>query len=196
MAEESGRSFAQRDKLMEIESKVQKLWSEGDVFHAEPKDAKPKEGEKFYGNFPFPYMNGYLHLGHAFSLSKLEFAVAYHRLRGANVLLSFAFHCTGMLMMASADKLKREIERFGNAPIFPVVKEEEIVESPRNKMEKVGLHRILFGFMILKMKFSYGHISLMINLQCLLLFSGHGRTKVGWLWYWPRIGASAMVTSA
>lgn len=34
---------------------------------------------KFFGNFPYPYMNGMLHLGHAFSLSKLEFASAYHR---------------------------------------------------------------------------------------------------------------------
>lgn len=41
-------------------------------------------------------MNGVLHLGHAFSLSKLEFAAAYHRLRGDNVLFPQGFHCTGM----------------------------------------------------------------------------------------------------
>jgi valyl-tRNA synthetase len=41
-------------------------------------------------------MNGMLHLGHAFSLSKLEFASAYHRLKGEEVLFPFAFHCTGM----------------------------------------------------------------------------------------------------
>ena len=27
---------------------------------------------KFFGNFPYPYMNGLLHLGHAFSLSKVN----------------------------------------------------------------------------------------------------------------------------
>ena len=27
--------------------------------------------EKFFGTFPYPYMNGLLHLGHAFSLSKV-----------------------------------------------------------------------------------------------------------------------------
>ena len=27
---------------------------------------------KFFGNFPYPYMNGLLHLGHAFSLSKVQ----------------------------------------------------------------------------------------------------------------------------
>lgn len=41
-------------------------------------------------------MNGVLHLGHAFSLSKLEFAAAYHRLRGDNVLFPQGFHCTSM----------------------------------------------------------------------------------------------------
>ncbi|KAJ7944735.1 Leucine--tRNA ligase, cytoplasmic [Quillaja saponaria] len=85
----------------------------------------PAPGEKFFGNFPFPYMNGYLHLGHAFSLSKLEFAAAYHRLRGANVLLPFAFHCTGMPIKASADKLAREIQQYGNPPVFPSEVEEQ-----------------------------------------------------------------------
>lgn len=28
--------------------------------------------EKFFGTFPYPYMNGLLHLGHAFSLSKVR----------------------------------------------------------------------------------------------------------------------------
>ncbi|XP_022841477.1 leucine--tRNA ligase, cytoplasmic-like isoform X1 [Olea europaea var. sylvestris] len=129
MAEESGNSFARRDRLLEIESEVQKWWEEGDVFKAEAKDLSPEPGDKFFGNFPFPYMNGFLHLGHAFSLSKLEFAAAYHRLRGASVLLPFAFHCTGMPIKASADKIKREIEMFGYPPVFPVVKEEEDAEQ-------------------------------------------------------------------
>lgn len=52
--------------------------------------------EKFFGNFPYPYMNGLLHLGHAFSLSKLEFAAAYHRMCGKKVLFPQGFHTTGM----------------------------------------------------------------------------------------------------
>jgi len=124
MASETSRSFVRRDRLREIESKVQKWWEEKQVFKSEPGNKPPQQGEKFFGNFPFPYMNGYLHLGHAFSLSKLEFAAAFHRLRGANVLLPFAFHCTGMPIKASADKLAREIQQFGNPPVFP----EEIEE--------------------------------------------------------------------
>lgn len=132
MATEGGKSFARRDKLLEIESKVRVWWDEKDVFKAEPAEKPPQPGEKFFGNFPFPYMNGFLHLGHAFSLSKLEFAAAYHRLRGANVLLPFAFHCTGMPIKASADKLAREIQQFGNPPTFP----HEVVEEEPNPKEE------------------------------------------------------------
>ncbi|XP_058097646.1 leucine--tRNA ligase, cytoplasmic-like [Magnolia sinica] len=125
---EGGRSFARRDQLLEIQAEVQKRWEENDVFKAESHEKPPELGEKFFGNFPYPYMNGSLHLGHAFSLSKLEFASAYHRLRGSNVLLPFAFHCTGMPIKASADKLAREIEQFGNPPIFPSTEDEASVE--------------------------------------------------------------------
>ncbi|OWM65697.1 hypothetical protein CDL15_Pgr017194 [Punica granatum] len=72
-------------------------------------------------------MNGYLHLGHAFSFSKLEFAAAFHRLRGANVLLPFAFHCTGMPIKVAADKLAREAQQLGDPPAsFPKKEEEQV----------------------------------------------------------------------
>nr|XP_027198028.1 leucine--tRNA ligase, cytoplasmic-like [Dermatophagoides pteronyssinus] len=64
---------------------------------------------KFFITFPYPYMNGRLHLGHAFSLSKCEFATRFHRLLGENVLFPFAFHCTGMPIAASADKIRNEL---------------------------------------------------------------------------------------
>ena len=35
---------------------------------------KGTPAEKFYGTFPYPYMNGLLHLGHAFSLSKVQYS--------------------------------------------------------------------------------------------------------------------------
>ncbi|XP_024188542.1 leucine--tRNA ligase, cytoplasmic isoform X1 [Rosa chinensis] len=130
MAEEGGKSFARRDRLLEIEAKARNWWEEKQVFRAESCEKPPGPGEKFFGNFPFPYMNGFLHLGHAFSLSKLEFAAAYHRLRGANVLLPFAFHCTGMPIKASADKLTREIQQFGEPPVFP-----EKVEKGNEEVE-------------------------------------------------------------
>eukprot|EP00850_Spirogloea_muscicola_P017139 SM000144S00687 [mRNA] locus=s144:372085:383178:+ [translate_table: standard] len=63
-------------------------------------------------------MNGRLHLGHAFTFSKVEFAAAYHRLQGARVLWPFGFHCTGMPIKACADKLQRECQMFGCPPNF------------------------------------------------------------------------------
>ncbi|KAL5982879.1 hypothetical protein ACLOJK_016957 [Asimina triloba] len=130
---DAGRSFRRRDDLLDIQNAVQKRWEEEGVFKAEPGERPPEPCEKFFGNFPYPYMNGSLHLGHAFSLSKLEFASAYHRLRGCNVLLPFAFHCTGMPIKATADKLAREIEQFGNPPVFPSVADDVNVETENER---------------------------------------------------------------
>ncbi|RRT66702.1 hypothetical protein B296_00039985 [Ensete ventricosum] len=102
---EEGRSFVRRDQLLKIQSEVQKRWEENKVFEVDAGNKPPKEVEKFFGNFPYPYMNGLLHLGHAFTVSKLEFGAACRRLCGCNVLLPFAFHCTGMPIKESADKL-------------------------------------------------------------------------------------------
>jgi leucyl-tRNA synthetase len=125
---EGGKSRARTKQLVDIQHVVQEHWEEHRVFEAEPGSRPLVPGEKFFGSFPYPYMNGLLHLGHAFSLSKLEFGAAYHRLRGSNVLLPFAFHCTGMPIKASADKLAREIEQYGNPPVFPLVEENSIAE--------------------------------------------------------------------
>lgn len=38
-------------------------------------------------------MNGSLHLGHAFTISKIEFAAGFERMRGKRVLWPVGFHC-------------------------------------------------------------------------------------------------------
>ncbi|KAF0926934.1 hypothetical protein E2562_028421 [Oryza meyeriana var. granulata] len=129
-----GKSFARRDLLLKIQSEVQKCWEENKVFEAKSGDTPPSPGEKFFGNFTYPYMNGMLHLGHAFTLSKLEFGAAYHRLRGSNVLLPFAFHCTVMPIKASADKLAKEIQQYGNPPVFPSVDKNLKVELRNDRI--------------------------------------------------------------
>jgi len=63
----------------------------------------------FMITFPYPYMNGKLHLGHLFSLSKCDFYAYFKRQQGYNVLFPFAFHCTGMPISASAYKLNEEL---------------------------------------------------------------------------------------
>ncbi|XP_062232489.1 leucine--tRNA ligase, cytoplasmic-like [Phragmites australis] len=129
---DGGNCFARRDLLVQIQDEMQKLWEESKVFEANSGDKPPSPGEKFFGNFTYPYMNGVLHLGHAFTLSKLEFAAAYHRLCGSNVLVPFAFHCTGMPIKASADKLAREMEQYGNPPVFPSVDKDDSKTNGNN----------------------------------------------------------------
>ncbi|WUR03380.1 leucine-tRNA ligase (LARS1) [Vairimorpha necatrix] len=67
------------------------------------------EKQKFFVTFPYPYMNGKLHLGHLFSISKSDFESYYKELQGYNVLFPLGFHCTGMPIAALAKKLKDEL---------------------------------------------------------------------------------------
>ena len=76
-------------------------------------------------------MNGRLHLGHTFTITKCEFDVGYKRMKGVNTFFPFAFHCTGMPIAAAADKIKREIEDFGNPPVFPLFEEEKKDDGPK-----------------------------------------------------------------
>lgn len=99
-------------------------------------------------------MNGRLHLGHTFSMSKCEFAVRYQRMKGKHVLFPFGFHCTGMPIKACADKLKREIELYGNPPVFPA-NENEVEEAVNDdiviKDKSKGKKASLFKFALFNM---------------------------------------------
>lgn len=101
-----------RDFLADIEHKVQRMWSEEKAWEENAPIALEKDTEQqgYMATFPYPYMNGMLHLGHAFTVSKAEFAIAYQRMRGKKCLFPFGFHCTGMPIKASADKLVKEYE--------------------------------------------------------------------------------------
>ncbi|XP_036702261.1 leucine--tRNA ligase, cytoplasmic [Balaenoptera musculus] len=114
------------DFLKKIEKEVQQKWDAKKVFEVNASNLeKQTSKDKYFVTFPYPYMNGRLHLGHTFSLSKCEFAVGYQRLKGKTCLFPFGLHCTGMPVKACADKLKREIELYGCPPDFPDEEEEE-----------------------------------------------------------------------
>nr|XP_004611285.1 unnamed protein product [Sorex araneus] len=124
MAERKGT--AKVDFLKKIEKEVQQKWDTEKVFEVNASKLEKQAGKgKYFVTFPYPYMNGRLHLGHTFSLSKCEFAVGYQRLKGKSCLFPFGLHCTGMPIKACADKLKREIELYGCPPDFPEEEEEE-----------------------------------------------------------------------
>ncbi|KAG8008559.1 Leucine--tRNA ligase, partial [Nibea albiflora] len=121
------KGTAKLDFLRKIELEIQEKWEREKTFE---QDAPTTIGEstnknKYFVTFPYPYMNGRLHLGHTFSLSKCEFAVGYQALKGKKCLFPFGLHCTGMPIKACADKLKREMELYGNPPQFPDEEEED-----------------------------------------------------------------------
>ena len=79
-------------------------------------------------------MNGVLHAGHSFTLSKVEFSTGFERMNGKRALFPLGFHCTGMPIKASADKIKREIEEFGED--FSGAPAEDVEEQPKEKVKR------------------------------------------------------------
>lgn len=72
------------------------------------------EREKYFITFPYPYMNGRLHIGHAFTLKKVDVLARARRMMGFNVMFPFGFHGTGTPIVACADKVKNELCTFTN----------------------------------------------------------------------------------
>jgi len=125
------KGFAKRDALRTNEIAVQALWESNHVFESNATDDDDTR-EKFLVTFPYPYSNGHLHIGHAFSLTKSVFRAQFERHMGKNVLFPFAFHCTGMPIQAAANKLKTELATYGTPPQFP----EDASTAARIEMEE------------------------------------------------------------
>lgn len=85
------KSHARRDLLIDIAQKAQKRWNEEKCFEQDAplKGTKEYDQPKHFVTFPYPYMNGTLHLGHTFSLTKTEFSMGYERLKGKKTLWPF-----------------------------------------------------------------------------------------------------------
>ncbi|KAI5966828.1 CDC60 [Candida pseudojiufengensis] len=136
-----------RDALIEIEKKYQKQWAEEKLFEVdaptfeecpiENVEEVREKYPKFFSTMAYPYMNGVLHAGHAFTLSKVEFATGFERMNGKRALFPLGFHCTGMPIKAAADKIKREVELFGKdfsgAPSEDEEEDDEPVKKEENK---------------------------------------------------------------
>lgn len=59
------------------------------------------------------YVNGVPHLGHGFTVSKVDFTARAARAAGKRTLYPQGYHATGMPIKACADKLANEIALFG-----------------------------------------------------------------------------------
>ncbi|KAH9813625.1 hypothetical protein DFH28DRAFT_1029218 [Melampsora americana] len=136
-----GENFTKRDDLIKFEKNAQLKWAQMKVFETDSPhvndstltdltpDQLREKYPKFFGTFPYPYMNGSLHLGHAFTISKIEFAVGFERMRGKRALFPVGWHATGMPIKSASDKIIRELELFGN-DLEKFVNPDAVAEEP------------------------------------------------------------------
>jgi leucyl-tRNA synthetase len=111
--------------LREIEEKWTRKWIQDKVFEADPDKSRPK----VFVTFPFPYMNGPLHLGHAFTSTRCDVYARYKRMQGYNVLFPWAWHLTGEPIAGAAERIRKGDE--SQIRIF-----REIDKVPEEELEK------------------------------------------------------------
>ena len=92
----------------QIEEKWQAEWEKAGVFEADP---DPKK-EKFMVTFPYPYMNGPLHVGHAFTATRVDVYARFKRMQGYNVLWPWAWHWTGQPLLGASERVSKGDEDF------------------------------------------------------------------------------------
>ena len=92
----------------EIEQKWLSKWEAAHVFEADP-DPKRK---KIMVTFPFPYMNGPLHVGHTFTASRVDVYARFKRMQGYNVLWPWGWHWTGQPLLGASQRVARGDEAF------------------------------------------------------------------------------------
>ncbi len=94
--------------LRQNERKWQLLWQKARLFEADPDPAK----SKFFVTFPYPYMNGPLHVGHAFTASRVDAYARFKRMQGYNVLFPWAWHWTGQPLVGASERVKKGDQNF------------------------------------------------------------------------------------
>ena len=87
----------------QTEQKWQKNWETAKIFEADPDKARPK----FFVTFPYAYMNGPLHAGHAFTASRVDAYARFKRMQGYNVLFPWAWHWTGQPLVGASERVKK-----------------------------------------------------------------------------------------
>jgi len=89
--------------LKQIEEKWQKNWETAKIFEANPDPTK----QKFFITFPYAYMNGPLHAGHAFTASRTDVYARFKRMQGYNVLFPWAWHWTGQPLLGASNRVAK-----------------------------------------------------------------------------------------
>lgn len=85
-----------------IEKKWQEKWREAKIF-----EANIDERPKFFVTFPYPYLNGTIHVGAAFTAFRVDSYARFKRMQGFNVLYPQGFHATGEPILGAIERLKQ-----------------------------------------------------------------------------------------
>jgi leucyl-tRNA synthetase len=109
----------------QIEEKWQAKWENARVFEADP-DPKRK---KIFVTFPYPYMNGPLHVGHTFTATRVDAYARFKRMQGYNVLWPWAWHWTGQPLLGASQRVAK-----GDAEYIRVLREVDGV--PEEELKK------------------------------------------------------------
>eukprot|EP00211_Chloroparvula_japonica_P000343 CAMPEP_0119139140 /NCGR_PEP_ID=MMETSP1310-20130426/26962_1 /TAXON_ID=464262 /ORGANISM="Genus nov. species nov., Strain RCC2339" /LENGTH=1099 /DNA_ID=CAMNT_0007130403 /DNA_START=156 /DNA_END=3452 /DNA_ORIENTATION=+ len=145
---------AKRDFLQAVEGEVQARWEKEKAWELDAlEEWSEDDKQKCMVCFPYPYMNGRLHLGHGFTISKADFFCGYQLHKGKRALFPFAYHATGMPIKACADKLAREMEEFGTPPKFP-----EAPAQEEKKEKAVSADPLKFGAKKSKEEAKFGSV--------------------------------------
>src|SRR3989338_8251818 len=86
-----------------IEKKWQDRWEKEHAFEPDLDPAK----KKFFITFPYPYVNGAPHVGHAYSSLRTDAYARFKRMRGFHVLYPQGFHATGEPILGVIERLRK-----------------------------------------------------------------------------------------
>ncbi|MFT4309517.1 MAG: leucine--tRNA ligase [Candidatus Woesearchaeota archaeon] len=90
------------DKNNSMARKIMARWKEERRFNTVKNDMP-----KYFITFPFPYVNGAPHIGHAYSMLRTDSYAKFKRLQGYNVLFPQGFHATGEPILGVIERLKK-----------------------------------------------------------------------------------------
>jgi leucyl-tRNA synthetase len=95
-------------QMKQIEEKWQKKWEAARVFEADPDPQR----KKILVTFPYPYMNGPLHVGHTFTATRVDVYARFKRMQGYNVLWPWAWHWTGQPLLGASERVAKGDEEY------------------------------------------------------------------------------------
>lgn len=110
-----------------IEQKWNNRWEEAKVFEANAECGK----KKFFCTFPYPYINALPHIGHFYTIMRVEAFARYKRLKGYNVLFPQGWHATGSPIINAAKRVKEREQTQ-----LKILKDTGIADAEIKKFEK------------------------------------------------------------